>query len=166
MKKVLVIVILVIFIASVAIVNFFGLEVGIFDGTTYVTSIQCDSVILRRESGGEIGPSSYMSSDDSPIFTVPFIKSNDPGGYTMDDASLMKNPNAVEINYAVFPYNADDQGVSFIYDTAAIEGVAYFSESIKTLVFLKPNVMVSITLMATDGSNISTKLNIIAIPQN
>ena len=165
MKKALVIVILVIFIASIAIVNFFGLEIGIFDGTTYVTGIQCDTVTLRRENGGEIGPTSYMP-DDSPIFTVPFIKSDIEGGYTMDDESLFTNPNAVEINYAVFPYNADDQGVTFVYDSAAIEGVAYFSEAIKTLVFLKPNVMVSITLVATDGSNISTKLNVIAIPQN
>ena len=40
MKKTIVIITLLIYIASIAVVNFFGLEVKVFDGITYVESIQ------------------------------------------------------------------------------------------------------------------------------
>ena len=49
MKKTIVIVIILIYIASIAVVNFFGLEVKVFDGITYVESIQCNSITVHNE---------------------------------------------------------------------------------------------------------------------
>ena len=42
MKKTIVIVILVVYIASIAVVNFFGLKIKEFEGVEYVEEIRCD----------------------------------------------------------------------------------------------------------------------------
>ena len=157
MKKVIVILILVIYVASIAIVNFFGLEVKEFDGITYVESIQCDSVTLHNENSVDLEPVTYI--DGVPVFVFEFIPAAS-GEYTADIDSLNANPNAVEINYVVLPYLADESGVKFEYDVNAMEGVAYFHELSKTLIFLKPNKVFTITIKATDGSNKSTQVSI------
>ena len=62
MKKTIIVIILAIYVASIFAVNFFGLEVKIFDGTDYVESIQVDTVTLQNENAVEIEPSRSMSS--------------------------------------------------------------------------------------------------------
>ncbi len=159
MKKTIVIIILAVYIASIAIVNFFGLEVKIFDGITYVSSIQCSTVTVQNESPKVIEPT-YPFGNDTPLFIFDFIPAEGGAEYTSDDESIITNPNAVQINYEVFPHLADEQGVRFEYDEAAMEGVAVFHDTSKTFVFLKPNTIFTITVKATDGSNKSTQVAI------
>ena len=158
MKKTIVALILVVYIASIAIVNFFGLEIKIFDGTTYVSGIQCDQIILRSEGERLLTPAGY--DGDTPIFIFEFIPSADGSEYTDSPESLLHNPNAVELDYVVLPYDADNTTVKFEYDEDAMDGVAVFREDIRTLVFLKPGKMFTITIKATDGSNKSTSVKI------
>ncbi len=157
MKKTIVILILVVYVASVAVVNFFGLEIKEFDGITYVESIQCDTVTLHNENSQELSPATY--NNGVPVFVFDFIGPSS-GEYTTDVESLNSNPNSVELNYVVFPHLADETGVRFEYDEASMEGVAYFHELSKTLIFLKPNRVFTITIRATDGSNKSTQVSI------
>ena len=111
MKKTIVALILVVYIASIAIVNFFGLEIKIFDGTTYVSGIQCDQIILRSEGERLLTPVGY--DGDTPIFIFEFIPSADGSEYTDSPESLLHNPNAVELDYVVLPYDADNTTVKF-----------------------------------------------------
>ena len=48
MKKTIVIVILVVYIASIAVVNFFGLAIKEFDGVEYVQEIKCNSITVIK----------------------------------------------------------------------------------------------------------------------
>lgn len=160
MKKLILIVTILIYVASIVVVNFFGLEIGVFDGITYVSSIQCDQVILRRGGATALTPVSY--NGNTPIFAFDFQPSADGNPYTYEDESIASNPNAIELDYVVFPYNADETTVRFEYDEAAIEGIAYFNKEIRTLVFLKADVGVTMTIVATDGSNVRTSLYIFA----
>ena len=161
MKKTIVIIILAVYIASIAIVNFFGLEIKGFDGITYVSSIQCDTVTVHNETPKDLMPTNYIGPNrDIPLFVFDFIPA--PGGteYTSEAESVITNPNAVQINYEVKPHLADETGVRFEYDEAAMEGVAVFHEVSKTFVFLKPDTVFTITIKATDGSNKSTQVSI------
>ena len=160
MKKTIIIIILAIYIASIAIVNFFGLEIKVFDGITYVTDIQCESITVQNEN--PITIESLYSIGGKKLFEFDFIPAPEDAPYTDDDESIIKNPNAVQINYEVFPHLADDTSVKFEFDKTANEGVVVFHELSRTFVFLKPNRMVDITIRATDGSNVSIHIKLIA----
>lgn len=156
MKKAIVIVILVVYIASIAVVNFFGLEIKVFDKIVYVDSILCNSVIVRREGGGEILPDPEPFNG-LPVFTFAFIPPADGDAYTRDEESLAYNPNAVEIDYQVLPLNATNTHVTFIVDENS--SIAYFDASKKTAVFLKKG-MLKVTIEAVDGSGVRTQFYI------
>lgn len=161
MKKTIVIFILAVYIASIAVVNFFGLETKIFDGITYVNDIQCNSVTLQRENPITLDPEDYLVGGKK-AFIFDFIAAPDGNPYTTEDESIISNPNTVQINYEVFPHLADERGVTFEFDREANEGTVVFHEMSRTFVFIKPNKGITITIKAKDGSNISTQIYIFA----
>ena len=156
MKKTIVIIILLIYIASIAVVNFFGLEVKVFDGITYVESIQCNTITLRNENPVTLSPKQTLAG--KPLFIFDFVPAPEDQPYSDDDESIIANPNAIQINYEVLPHLADETGVKFEYDTEAMEGAVVFHELSHTFVFLKPNKVITVTIKATDGSNKSTQI--------
>lgn len=159
MKKTIVIVILAVFIASIAIVNFFGLEVKQFDSITYVSSIECNTVVFHGDNSKELSPDRYVGKDgNTPYFIFDFIPANPSDPYTTDIDSLTNNPNIIQIIYEVMPHLADESAVKFEYDEAA--GVAVYHELSGSFIFLKPDVPITITIRATDGSNVSKQIRI------
>ena len=164
MKKTIVIVILVVYIASIAIVNFFGLEIKVFDGVTYVEDIMCDTITVQNQTPVTLEPAQGLGG--KPLFIFDFIPASDNAPYTTEDESIVKNPNAVQLNYEVFPHLADETGVTFEFDQAAHEGTVVFHELSRTFVFLQPNHIITVTVKAIDGSNKSTQVAIMGrLPQ-
>ncbi len=161
MKKIIIVLILVVYIASIAVVNFFGLETKVFDGITYVSDIQCNSVTLQREDPIVIEAGERLPDGRIP-FSFNFIPAPNGTSYTTDDESIVSNPNTVQINYEVFPHLADERGVTFEFDKEANEGNVVFHEMSRTFVFIKPNKGITITIKANDGSNIKTQIYIFA----
>ena len=160
MKKTMVIIILVVFIASIAIVNFFGLEIKVFDGITYVEKIECNTITIQNENPVTLTPTRDLNG--IPLFVFEFIPSEN-GEYTADEESSLKHPNAVQINYEVFPHVADETGVVFEYDQNS--NIAVFHELSRTFTFIKPNKIFTITVRSTDGSNKSTTISVIGVPK-
>ncbi len=160
MKKTIIIVILAVYIASIAVVNFFGLQIVEADHVEYVTGIQCDTVTLRDGSDLELAPSKYLGT--TPVFIFDFVPAPSGAEYTSEEASILSNPNCVELNYQVFPHLADDAEVEFEYDEGAMDGIAVFREDIRSLIFLKPDAMFTVTIRAVDGSNVYTTVSIMA----
>ena len=156
MKKTIVIVILVVFIASIAVVNFFGLEIKQFDGITYVEEILCESITVQNQNSVTLEPKQNIGG--KPVFIFDFVTAPEGDPYTTEDESIVRNPNAVQINYEVFPHLADETGVRFEYDEEAMEGVVVFHELSRTFVFLQPNRAITVTIKAIDGSNKSTQI--------
>ena len=156
MKKTIVIVLLVVYIASIAVVNFFGLEVKVFDGITYVQGIQCNSITVQNED--PVTVESKQNLGGKPLFLFDFIPADEANPYTEEDESIINNPNAVQINYEVLPHLADSTNVKFEYDRETNAGVVVFHETSRTFVFLKPNRAITVTIRATDGSNVSTQI--------
>ena len=155
MKKTIVIIILAVYVAAIAVVNFFGLQIRMFDGITYVSSIQCDTVTFLGDNNKELTPAQYTGKDkNTPQFVFDFIPAPEGTEYTTDVDSLTNNPNIIRINYEVMPHLADSAGVRFEYDEEA--GIAVYHELSGSFIFLKPNKPLSVTIRATDGSNVST----------
>lgn len=158
MKKTIIIIILIVYIASIAIVNFFGLEIKVFDGITYVDSIECSTITVQNENPVTLEAKQQLHGH--PLFIFDFIPASEDKPYTAEDESIVSNPNAVQINYEVFPHLADETGVKFEYDLNAAEGLVVFHEISRTFVFLKPNKIITITIRSTDGSNKSTQIQV------
>lgn len=161
MKKTIIIIILLVYIASIAVVNFFGLEIKIFDGITYVESIACDTITVQNENPVTLTP--VQIDNGIPLFIFNFIPAPDGEPYTADAESIIKNPNAVSLNYEVLPHLADDTGVRFEFDEESMAGSVVFHELSRTFVFLEPTKMYTITIKATDGSNKSMQVNIMGV---
>ena len=60
MKKTFIIIILAVYIASIAVVNFFGLEIKIFDGITYVERIECATITIQNENAVTLEPKQLL----------------------------------------------------------------------------------------------------------
>ena len=157
MKKTIVIIILAVYIASIAIVNFFGIEAVVFDGVTYVSTIQCNSVFFEGDNSKEIFPI-YADDGITPIFIFDFIPAAEGNQYTSETESIISNPNVIRLNYEIMPHLADEAGIKFEYDEEA--GVAVFHELSTSFVILKPNKLFTVNIKATDGSNKSTRVQI------
>ncbi len=181
MKKVVIVVILAVYLASIALVNFFGLKVSIFEGTTYVTEITVERVVLHRDGDGKVekflddtGTPNYYFEFANLLKTGAEYSENDKIEYSESDESIIANPNTVLIDYKVKPGNASNKNVDFVFsqkigeeDNKVYLGVngsvkAVFLKDKHVLIILQPRFFVDITLRATDGSNVSTNICVYA----
>ena len=181
MKKVVIVVILAVYLASIALVNFFGLKVSIFEGTTYVTEINVERVVLHRDGDGTVqyfeddtGTLNYHFEFANLLKTGAEYSENDKIEYSESDESIIANPNTVLIDYKVNPGNASNKNVDFVFsqkigeeDNKVFLGVngnvkAVFLKDKHVLIILQPRFFVDITLRATDGSNVSTSICVYA----
>ena len=155
MKKTMLIAIIIVYIASIVAVNFFGLEIKNFEGNIYVNDIECN-VVLKREDDTQVMVNDQVANDDRTWYIFTFVE----GNYSADD--LTGNTNIALIEYHAYPDNADNKQVKFIYDKNAAEGLCVFREDIATIYFLKKG-GISVTVEAADGSKIKEKLFIVAV---
>lgn len=165
MKKTVVIIILAIYLASVAVVNFFGLEIKQYDGETYVGSIEINEVLFLGNNNEPITP--QRIDGETLYYEFEYIPPADGGNYSAEDAS---NRNMVRIDFVLYsesgeqmPY--DDGRVEYIYPKPANPedtGIAFFHEGTGSFVFCKPNQTFTITIKATDGHNAKTQIIVMA----
>jgi len=156
MKKTVIIAILLIYLGSIVVVNFFGLKVKNFEGTKYVESITC-TVVHRGDDNANM---KEMENPMLPGVTITYFKFI-PGAYSPDD--LENNPNVVQLDYHVYPENADDRKVKLEYDETAAERVCVINDTNMTVVFFTPG-SVTIKIVAADGSNVKKEMQIAAMP--
>ena len=165
MKKVTVIAILVVYVASIAVVNFFGLEIKQFDGISYVEKIECNTITVQNGSALSLQPKQNLNG--VPLFIFDFIPAPEDDPYSTEDESIVKNPNVVQLDYKAMPETADETGVKFEYDEEAAAGFIEFHKLSKTFVFLQPNRILTVTIKAIDGKNANTTIAIMGrIPKN
>ena len=145
MRKSVIIAIIVIYLGSIVLVNFFGLKVKNFEGTKYVESIACD-VVHRGDDEKEVKVKEEPNGGVN-WYIFDFV----PGSYSADE--LESNPNVVQIDYHVYPENADNRKVKLIYDEVSAESICVINETNMTVVFLAPE-GITIEVVAADGSNV------------
>ena len=161
MKKVVILVIVLIFLASIVAVNFFGLQIKMFEGTVYVTHI--DLLGIERQDLIGTSNSEYRGTDGGKVLTdkstgesqyffdFSFIPAPEGTVYTAEN--LSENPNTFYIDFDVLPHDANVKGVDFVYEE---DDRMVFDEKTRTVIFLSP-MTVSLSLRAIDGSEVRTK---------
>ncbi len=152
MKKSVIIAIFLIYLGSIVAVNFFGLQMKLFEGTEYVTKIECTGVELEREQNNGVYPG---YKENTPAYAFFFIGNGaDNDVFSETDTT---NTNVVKINYRVYPDNATNSKIELVYDKISTSGAVVVKEDTMEIVFLK-SCGIDITLKAVDGSNVQTKI--------
>lgn len=159
MKKMIIILIGVIYIASIVVVNFFGLEIRINEETIYATEIECASVTVR----GTENDYNVTGTEANGIvyFTIDFIPTKDGGVYTKDN--IETNPNTVQINYKVVPDTTTNKTVKFVFDEEYAKDIVVFNENINAFTFIKKNAGLTVQIVTDDGRETSKTIYIIAV---
>ena len=161
MKKTVILAIFLAYIASILIVQFFGLKVVEMQGNVYITQIEVSGFeFTNRDDSVEAKYKMVVRlSDAAGKETNHYAGYFIPGTYDMSEESLAANPNRVKISYNIVPYNATNKELSFAYDKTAVEGTVYFDETTYEFVFLKPKTL-SIIITSQDGSTVRADIGI------
>ena len=161
MKKAVILAIFVAYIASILIVQFFGLKVVEMQGNVYITDIEVSGFEFtnRDESVDAKYKMVVRLNDAGGQQTNHYAGYFIPGTYDMTEESLASNPNRVKILYTIVPYNASNQKLAFAYDKNAVEGIVYFDEETYEFVFLEAKT-VSIIITSQDGSTVRADVGI------
>ena len=138
MKKSVVILILVIYLVSVALVSFFGLQYKTFDEVIYTESIEFLNDDIKTKKDGTL------------YAVVP--KDESTGLWTY------------QIKYRVYPDNATNSEVEYIYDTTA-EGVTVDVTTGVVTFHDEEGGALTITIKPKDGTDISATIQLYAINQ-
>ena len=133
MKKSVVILIAIIYIAAIALVSFFGLQHLVLEETVYVQRI----AILNEDV--KIDPV------DGSIYVVIYLDENKEAKY--------------QIQYRVYPDNATNQNVDFSYDKQVPNVTVDENGLVK---FTGPSA-VTVTLDPQDGTTLGVKPQILII---
>ena len=134
MKKLLVLIIsIIIFVVSVAVVSFLGLRIKTFEQTIYVNSIEINNQEIEL-----VGEQKFI------IFDYDYLNENN---------------NVIQLDVHVYPDNATIRNVRYDYDEenspASVNQYGFVS-------FSRPGGIL-ITVRSTDGSKISTTIRVIAL---
>ena len=134
MKKSVVILIAIIYIVSIALVSFFGLQYLNFFEIVYTEDIELLDDAIKTNSAGEKYVVIYKDAD---------------GEYTY------------QIQYRVHPDNAKNRDVYFVYDEEKAEQLS-ITVSEDGLVKFTRKGTITVTIIAADGSGAKTMLKIYA----
>ena len=161
MKKGVIIAIIIAYIASILIVQFFGLKVIGVEGNVYITDIEVRGFeFTNREN---VIDARYLEcktlKDTSGKEEIHYAGYFIAGSYDKSAESLASNPNRIKILYDVRPYNATHTDITFDYDTVSNYEAIYFDEETQEIVFLRIRT-VTFVLNTHDGSMVRKQIKI------
>ena len=146
MKKTVIIAILVIYLASILAVNFFGLQMVVPETTVYVDSITVNGITVERE----VGSLDTWSEENTEGVTTYYFNYN-----RLSEGQSPEEFNRISVDYIVTPDNANNKEVDVICSSKYVEVVD------GDLVFLAPG-LVEVRLKSKDGSEKYVDFNIFA----
>lgn len=136
MKKSTLIIILIIYVASIAIINFFGMSVKLYDEIINVTAVEC---INKTDKNTEV-----IESADKKILKVKFTE---PANATDLTGTML------QLQWRVLPDNATVKDVQFVYNTQNTRVEFYEDEKGRKtgLMLFSGPTMLDVRIMSTDG---------------
>lgn len=147
MKKSTLILILIVFIASIPIINFFGLNAKVYNEIVNVSAVEC----INEDDEY----STVTNKNDKKIIKVTYSNSTEKVHY--DGVNYVAK---LQLKYRVYPDNATTKDVEFVYDTTNKDVVFYKDEKGREngLIFFKDETILGVKIKATDGKERSTTL--------
>ena len=140
MKKTVIIAIFIVYLASIVLVQIFGVPVTIPQGGAYIDGIQITGIALTNPAEGQDTTILENNSGDKTMYGFHYVA----GEYTKDEESLANNPNRVKIHIILQP---DDANKAYLEYTilAPSEDDFYLSKETDEIIFLN-KVRLEVTL--------------------
>lgn len=142
MSKSTVIMIIVVYVASIFAISFFGMRAIVFDERFPVTKVECinttDDKVTVTESNG------------TKILNVPFTTPGVINAYGNAEGTYL------QLYWRVYPDNATEKSVRFVYDTTLtrFEFVKDAEGNELGLILFNGPTLFSLRIMATDGTRV------------
>ncbi len=148
MKKATIIIIVVIYIASIGLISFLGMEVSVLDPVIPVTEVQCINQEDNHTIIGELRGNMLIKL----TFTTPGNATNLTG-------------TILQLYWRVLPDNATNKNIKFVYDTTNPN--VYFvtdgdGRQTGTILFYAKTV-IDVQIISTDGTRTNTTVTIAVV---
>ena len=153
MKKSVMIIIGIIYVASIVVINFFGMKVFVYNKTIDVEQIVCLNK-TDEEKGIVVSTFESYNGETGTAITIKFDK---PANKNLMTGTML------QLDLRVLPDNATKKELSFT-STASDEEVEFFTdESGKEtglMLFYEPTSIFEVFVKSTDNSNVTLRLKI------
>ena len=153
MKKSVMIIIGIIYVASIVVINFFGMKVFVYNKTIDVEQIVCLNK-TDEEKGIVVSTFESYNGETGTAITIKFDK---PANKNLMTGTML------QLDLRVLPDNATKKELSFT-STASDEEVEFFTdESGKQtglILFYEPTSIFEVFVKSTDNSNVTLRLKI------
>ncbi len=148
MKKANLIIIIVIYIASIGLISFLGMEVSVLDPVIPVTEVQCINEEDNYTTIGELR--------GNMLITLTFTTA----GNAADLSGTI-----LQLYWRVYPDNASNSEVKFVYDTTNtnVEFVTDGDGRQTGTILFYAKTVIDVQIIATDGTKISTTVTIAVV---
>lgn len=134
MKKSVIVMIMVIYVASIVFIGFFGMKISAYDEIIYVNKVEC------------INEEAKLKPDGSKTIILELDKHD-------------SEKNIYQILWKVLPMDASKRNIKFVYDEDSyVARVDKFGR-----VYFKNAGVITVYLKSTDGTNIVEIIKFIAI---
>lgn len=155
MKKSVMIIIGIIYVASIVVINFFGMKVFVYNKTIDVEQIVCLNK-TDEEKGIVVSTFESYNGETGTAITIKFDK---PANKNLMTGTML------QLDLRVLPDNATKKELSFT-STASDEEVEFFTdESGKQtglILFYNSTSIFEVFVKSTDNSNVTLRLKILA----
>ena len=153
MKKSVMIIIGIIYVASIVVINFFGMKVFVYNKTIDVEQIVCLNK-TDEEKGIVVSTFESYNGETGTAITIKFDK---PANKNLMTGTML------QLDLRVLPDNATKKELSFT-STASDEEVEFFTdESGKQtglILFYAPTSIFEVLVKSTDNSSVTLRLKI------
>ena len=146
MKKTVIIAIFIIYLASIVVVQLFGMPATVPESGDYVENITITGIEFSNRVEGDTNI--YKIPNKENAYGFYFIPSEDEGGYTDTPESLASNPNRIKIIYTLEPVGASKMNLMYVLNNNSIVLIKETDE----LVFLKKG-SVDVEILESKGSD-------------
>ncbi|MGN0961664.1 MAG: hypothetical protein ACI4PF_05670 [Christensenellales bacterium] len=143
MKKSTLILIMIIYVASIVVINFFGLNVKVYDEVINVTGLECIN---------ETDEKANVVINDKGIKEIR-IKFSEPANIDTKTGTMY------QLKTRVYPDNADNKNLKYVY--AEHKNVEFYKDGSGRetgLVLFYGTARLEVKIMSTDGQNIYTTI--------
>lgn len=146
MKKVTLIIISVIYVASIVLISVFGMK-----SVLYITVVSVRDIVCLNQTDPE-NNIDVSYDDDIIIIKTPFIG---PGDYTSETGTML------QLEWHVYPDNATNKEVKFVYDkdNPRIDFFLIDQKEVGLIMF-SGKTFLEVKIMATDGSRVFAEIRI------
>ena len=171
MKKVIIILILVVYVASLALINLFFKPIGLSETNVYYKTISIKTLFLGN--GDELTePNSIIEGEELPVYEFVFMpnaEDTERGFYTSEQNSPELNPNhaVVQIDYTTtsdveFAKPSNQQLNVYSNDKKDFYACVVNENEERTIFFYRPGAVI-VTLEADDAQKASFSFWLICV---